>query len=238
MSRLYWPQSTDPRTSDEDAPLPFNILLPMNPVPGPQRPYFAYISDNVAETGDGELEVVRATLQTELDCRDAPTSHSSGSSTECDVVCKVAHSKLRLNELKEEARLYEGALAPLQGTVVPKYYGCFIGNSPDGVVGVLVTEDCGDPLSRELKSYSKRFRQTALEALMDRAGVAHGNFTRRNIVSWDDDLEWLRLVNFQSAREHDCPCVAKSIDTTKTLSWGDIRCHELYYACVKAQLCF
>ncbi len=71
-----------------------------------------------------------------------------------------------------------------------------------------------------------------------RAGVAHGNFTRRNIVSWDDDLEWLRLVNFQAASEHNCCCTVKSIDTTKTLSWGDIRCHELYYACVKAQLCF
>ncbi len=119
MSRLYWPQSTSPRrTWDADAPLTFHTLLPISSAPEPQKPCFAYITNKIAETESGDLEVVRATLQFGLDSYEQPTSQLSVSGTKGKVVCKVAHEDYMLDELKEEANLYAGALAPLQGTVV------------------------------------------------------------------------------------------------------------------------
>ncbi|TFK83702.1 hypothetical protein K466DRAFT_665650 [Polyporus arcularius HHB13444] len=239
MSRLYWPQSTSPRrTWDADAPLTFHTLLPISSAPEPQKPCFAYITNKIAETEFGDLEVVRATLQFGLDCYEEPTSQLSVSGTKGKVVCKVAHDELMLHELKEEANLYAGLLAPLQGTVVPKCYGYFVGHSRDGVIGVLVTEDCGSPPWSELKGCPKDFKLAALEALvhLHRVGVKHGDFMRRNIVTrGKHDVKSLRLLNFQHAREHKCRCAAKPIDMTKAPSWGDIPCGELYEAFMKVK---
>ena len=59
-----------------------------------------------------------------------------------------------LGGMKREARLYEKELAPLQGTVVPRFFGFFRGFIGDVEVGCIILEWCGgEPIweTQELK---------------------------------------------------------------------------------------
>lgn len=60
------------------------------------------------------------------------------------VCLKWARCEADVDELKAEAEVYRTALCHLQGTVVPIYYGCFIGKRPGfaATYGCLILEWC------------------------------------------------------------------------------------------------
>ncbi|KAJ2972942.1 hypothetical protein NUW54_g12163 [Trametes sanguinea] len=65
-------------------------------------------------------------------------------------ICKIDCGRQRANVLKDEADVYRDKLAHLQGKWVPKLYGCYLGETNEGLTGILIMEDCGQPLPRPL----------------------------------------------------------------------------------------
>ena len=64
-----------------------------------------------------------------------------------------------IDSLRYEAELYKTSLAPLQGTVVPKFVGFYVGESESGTsLGCLVLEYCGSPLKETLRCQPMEFR--------------------------------------------------------------------------------
>lgn len=93
-------------------------------------------------------------------------AYSSSYNGPRDVVCKVSYGDIDL--LKHEAEVYTSNLAPLQGIVVPRSVGLFLGE-PKGfgeLVACLVLEYCGDSLDDWLGNYSMDFRYVLLFSLL------------------------------------------------------------------------
>ncbi|TFY66116.1 hypothetical protein EVG20_g4979 [Dentipellis fragilis] len=65
-----------------------------------------------------------------------------------DIVCKLAYADHVIRRIAYEARIYAGALAPLQGSVVPACHGHFTGENGDERrrTSCLVLAYCGEPL--------------------------------------------------------------------------------------------
>lgn len=69
----------------------------------------------------------------------------SDKSTATAVALKFAMREDFIDDLDKEARLYAGALQPLQGTVIPRCYGLYTGAGEEGQsIACLVLEHCGE----------------------------------------------------------------------------------------------
>ncbi|KAJ7484321.1 hypothetical protein FB451DRAFT_1554878 [Mycena latifolia] len=94
-----------------------------------------------------------------------------------------------------EAALYEGQLATLQGTVVPRFYGAYHKTTDDHVV--LLMEYVGRRLSAERWGEVPPAVRAAAEeqlAKVAAAGVFHGDFEPRNICI--ADAGDIRIIDF------------------------------------------
>lgn len=68
-----------------------------------------------------------------------------GSQPYSSVAVKIAETDEDIDALKHEAQLYETSLAPLQGTVVPRYYGYFSGRFQEDKIAVILLQLCTGP---------------------------------------------------------------------------------------------
>ena len=75
------------------------------------------------------------------------------------VVLKFALRKDFIPYLAEEAEVYSGALKPLQGTAVPRYYGLYAGSGEDGEpIACLMLEHWGECLDQPFKQLPLEMR--------------------------------------------------------------------------------
>ncbi|KAI9057566.1 hypothetical protein FKP32DRAFT_1762357 [Trametes sanguinea] len=218
MPPLYWPkcaivadrgipdsESSGPPSDNGPAYSPTDACDVMTPyVPDPQStlPLRPYLKELILESSDGNRQVFRAELR-EVDL-------SSGTLTprKRDVVCKVAYGQRRIHDLQHEADCYNTKLLGLQGTVVPKMFGCFQGYTGDGHTAVLILEYCGVRLTYDLRLYSPSFRVQVIQALLavHKAGLKHHSFCERNILisKGANGDPRVVLVNFELSSEHTC----------------------------------
>lgn len=66
-----------------------------------------------------------------------------------DVAVKWARDQDTVNELRYEAELYTTNLRPLQGTVVPRFYGFFSAKVDGSEVGCIILEWCENNFPEE-----------------------------------------------------------------------------------------
>lgn len=71
-----------------------------------------------------------------------PNSREFGRSTIRDVYAKWATEDEEIKLLAHEASLYSGKLKPLQGDVVPNFFGLFVDRANNPTFAVLVLELC------------------------------------------------------------------------------------------------
>ncbi|GBE88101.1 hypothetical protein SCP_1203300 [Sparassis crispa] len=82
--------------------------------------------------------------------------------TSTNVVLKCSHKNTQ-SDLIQEAVFYLNQLKPLQGIVVPKFYGLFHGIGPDDLeIVCILLEDCGKSVAVHFKELSLRDRCVAL----------------------------------------------------------------------------
>ncbi|GJE87009.1 hypothetical protein PsYK624_030920 [Phanerochaete sordida] len=120
----------------------------------------------------------------------------------CDdinVVCKLAEGKSGLSMLNMEAQLYATNLKNLQGTVVPRFYGFYVGTwkdlgGEDNLLGCILLEDCGESIQHHGGKFADcrmTVKCAIVEALMQihDAGIMHNRFTEGHIVVSGRDAE-------------------------------------------------
>lgn len=71
------------------------------------------------------------------------------------VICKLAYGSRAVKLLTHEARLYHENLRALQGVCVPECYGYYTGETPEGVTGCLLLQDCGKGLEYRFESLGR-----------------------------------------------------------------------------------
>ncbi|RPD55422.1 hypothetical protein L226DRAFT_562725 [Lentinus tigrinus ALCF2SS1-7] len=181
---------------------------------------FPFLTSN----NSGMKRVFRTNMQIE----------SSGKSVA--VVCKLAMGRTHFVSLDKEAQKYEKNLKDLQGTVIPHIYGFFTGKSFDGITGVLVMEDCGEPLRFD-SGDPKELQQglvDAMVALHQRGGAVYtrGGLLSKNHVlarrSLDGKLR-VTIISFRDTSiDHPCKFKGKLILGEPTPEWEEL-CEELDY---------
>lgn len=70
--------------------------------------------------------------------------HSDG---ELSIVLKMDPTGLREDEFLREAGAYGSGAKLLQGSIIPRYYGCFVADTGRQFVTCMVLEDCGKSLT-------------------------------------------------------------------------------------------
>ncbi|KAH8104908.1 hypothetical protein DFH11DRAFT_1550722 [Phellopilus nigrolimitatus] len=107
--------------------------------------------------------------------------------THGNVVLKFHLEEYRsMDDLREEASLYTGQLKDLQGTVIPRYHGLYVGGDESQEQFVcIVLEDCGDP-PRDVfhRHYSQDERIEILKQLFElhKKGYIPKTFEEENVV--------------------------------------------------------
>lgn len=129
----------------------------------------------------------------------------TSSGTLLDVALKFALRDDFIDDLEKEASAYIGALEPLQGTVVPRFYGFYTGMDEDGQsIACVMLEHSGECLRRHFAELGLDTRLLILERLraFHRRGLHHGDFAERNVLQ--DDSGDIRLIDFDQTDVHDC----------------------------------
>ncbi|OSD03744.1 hypothetical protein PYCCODRAFT_193010 [Trametes coccinea BRFM310] len=231
MSVLYWPNR--PSGFQSGPPCPPTAACDVMEAYIPNRniklPLRTYLKELTSETEDGNCQVFRAQLCEVLLL----------STLERNVVCKVAYGQRRIDDLLREADFYNTKLLGLQGTVVPRMYGCYRGYTEDGHTAVLILEDCGYQLTYKLKFYDVAFRTQVVRAWLavHDAGVLHNDFHSRNIlVSRNaDGSPRVRLIDFGLSSDHStCPS-AHEVDSDNLVPYQGM---PEYFACKRIDLIF
>lgn len=129
------------------------IFKPLFPLPGPNSPTTTYLPVKHLTTYPRRLGDHFAIYRTQL-------ISTSDSKSPLDVILKVdLKSNLGFKDLSKEAQLYETTLKPLQGRVVPKFYGhlqtevtVFYGTRlAKHTITCLVLEYCGEPMPEDFE---------------------------------------------------------------------------------------
>ncbi|RPD55423.1 hypothetical protein L226DRAFT_616041 [Lentinus tigrinus ALCF2SS1-7] len=201
------------------------------------------LTEKIKESSDGNSQVFRAKWQIGgSESRNESETASVLGIPGSTVICKVGYGERRVRSLIKEATFYE-KLVDIQGSCIPRIVGFFVGevNPEEGRTAVLVMQDCGDALWKDLKKYSLDIRMAAVRSLMrvHHYGVRHRDFEERNLVlnENDDESVSITLVDFGMSEDHAPPCCPRS----QVISIGGIAptpdnfgCYELYNACVAA----
>ncbi|RDX45516.1 hypothetical protein OH76DRAFT_1387779 [Lentinus brumalis] len=191
-------------------------------------PFKTFLKKLISASEDGNSQVFRAELRV--------VANGGLTAQKRTVVCKVAYGERQIQVLRKESDLYHTKLLSLQGTVVPLMYGCYIDDTDDGRMGVLILQYCGVPLTYELKYYALTVRYQAVNALLaiHKAGVEHNDFAERNIVISKDKkgCPYVMVVDFGMASDHTCEL---QLDTIAPYGLAptnrEFLCDELYEVC-------
>ncbi|KAL4258165.1 Protein kinase domain-containing protein [Pleurotus pulmonarius] len=118
------------------------------------------------------------------------------------VIAKLAFGVSQYQGIMREASFYKQELVPLQGTVVPKFYGFYEGEACGGIIGCLLLERyTAMPKSQNV---IETCRQTLLGICkLHQLGVYHGSLgtSTRDILS---TISGPRIVDFSKAFRHQC----------------------------------
>ncbi|KAI0718847.1 hypothetical protein C8T65DRAFT_569838 [Cerioporus squamosus] len=118
-----------------------------------------------------------------------------------EVALKWVVGAERVAGAKREAGVYDKELLPLQGTVVPRFYGLFTSIIGDVEVGCIVLEWCAGPPIKDTFELNRQ-RMVAGIAL-HKAGVRHNKvLDPGHYIAVCDGT--LRMVGFSSAKTHQC----------------------------------
>ncbi|KAI0066619.1 hypothetical protein BV25DRAFT_1912671 [Artomyces pyxidatus] len=142
------------------------------------------------------------------------------------VVCKVGEDAIK-KRLKNEQRLYDGKLKHLQGSWIPKFYGCFYGEVNGDDRTLLILEDCGEMVTECFAKMELSFKVDLIEAFRDihRAGVAHCDVAERNILVKNGRPV---VIDFGEAEEEECQCTMDMVPGDYRPHEADFDCDELY----------
>ncbi|KAI5116700.1 hypothetical protein M0805_004773 [Coniferiporia weirii] len=121
------------------------------------------------------------------------------------VLLKASFNAPQLAALRREAHAYTTLLPRLQGSVVLRFYGFYIGKDVSGrEVGAFVTEDSLAPLGTLTKltpadklEVMRKIGSVHLEGLQPEIDLAGNNIVRMSDGS-------LRIVHFPDLQTHDC----------------------------------
>ncbi|RPD82075.1 hypothetical protein L226DRAFT_607268 [Lentinus tigrinus ALCF2SS1-7] len=118
-----------------------------------------------------------------------------------EVALKWVVGAERVAGAKREAGLYDKELRPLQGSIVPRFYGCFTSIIGDVEVACIVLEWCAGP---PIKDTFELNRQRMIAGLaLHKAGVMHNKvLDPMHYIALSDGT--LRMVGFSSAKTHQC----------------------------------
>ncbi|KAH8111279.1 hypothetical protein DFH11DRAFT_626465 [Phellopilus nigrolimitatus] len=125
---------------------------------------------------------------------------------ETNVVLKFYLEENSIADLKREAAVYTGQLRDLQGVVIPRYYGLYVGGN-EGECGFacIVLEDCGECLKDLFEKHSIEERIEILNQLAEvhkKEFVPHG-FEEENVVG---EPGAYRLIGLRDAHQTDHKC--------------------------------
>ncbi|RPD55434.1 hypothetical protein L227DRAFT_579635 [Lentinus tigrinus ALCF2SS1-6] len=126
------------------------------------------------------------------------------------VILKVAMGRTYVRNLLKEAEIYLDKLKPLFTSRVPHVYGFWQGETYEGQTAVMVMQDCGRPLKRDIVQQPPKFRQLVIDHLVavHRAGVSFRDFGMDNVVAFQtpEGSFYPMLVGFGHADgSHECP---------------------------------
>ncbi|KAI0066618.1 hypothetical protein BV25DRAFT_1912670 [Artomyces pyxidatus] len=138
------------------------------------------------------------------------------------VVCKLGEDAIK-KRLKKEQRLYDGKLKHLQGSWIPKLYGCFYGEVDGDDRTLLILEDCGETVTECFAKMELSFKVDLIEAFREihRAGVIHCDVAERNVLVKNGRPV---VIDFGEAVEQECKCKMDMVP-------GDYRPHEAVFNC-------
>ncbi|KAJ7784500.1 kinase-like domain-containing protein [Mycena metata] len=175
-------QTSDPLTLD---------YLPIFPDDTPQTDEVWRVNADatILRRGD-EIHVFRAQL---LRPNHGPT----------DVALKIDHSGKRTGAFLDEATAYTKLVAAFQGTIVPRFFGCFQTTLSNTTISCIITEYCGEPLHTNLPESPPELKAQLINVVeqIHRAGVAHGDLQEANILLKDGKL---KLIDWEKASSHSC----------------------------------
>ncbi|KAF8877931.1 hypothetical protein CPB84DRAFT_353450 [Gymnopilus junonius] len=148
------------------------------------------------------------------------------------VALKFAMRDDLIDDLVEEAKMYTGPLAPLQGSTCPRNYGLYVGAIDDGLsIGCLVLEYWGQVLPMPFHCLPLELRVRILERLgeIHRQGLLHGDFAERNVLEKDGDI---KLIDFDKAIPgHHCSCDMNFHAGEQAPDRESFGCDELWDVC-------
>ncbi|KAF8654890.1 hypothetical protein AX16_003319 [Volvariella volvacea WC 439] len=158
---------------------------------------------------------------------DSDAANSSRSTQAIDppsdtyLALKFALREDLIDDLIQEANAYAGPLKPLQGAVVPRCYGLFLGTYDDeeGVeggqsIGCLALEYFGENIRVQFRGLPLDSRLRLLQAVscIHGCGLLHGDFAERNVLERDDDF---RIIDFEQVQSHVCPGLSERYNESK-----------------------
>ncbi|TFK77762.1 hypothetical protein K466DRAFT_607734, partial [Polyporus arcularius HHB13444] len=148
-----------------------------------------------------------------------------------DVVCKVAFQRRFCERLQKEADWYtDPILDDLHGVATPKSWGCFRGETDEGLTTVLVLANHGEELCVPFEQQPQQFRLDIASILFNlhNRDIAHGDFREHHIVvkQVDGKVQPV-LVDFSQVHLHRCPYQIAVFDAYSPQPYPDLICLEL-----------
>ncbi|KAJ7632723.1 hypothetical protein FB45DRAFT_913289 [Roridomyces roridus] len=160
---------------------------------------------------------------------DSPVFRGFGSlqGSETVLALKFAMREDLIDALKEESRVYSGALHSLQGSVIPRCFGLYVGvGEEDQQIGCLVLEHFGECIQQPFSFLPLDLKIRIMDSIasIHRQGLLHGDFAERNVLVQDGDV---RIIDFdQTEWGHDCP-VLNFCPEDHLPDISDLRCNYL-----------
>ncbi|KAK0463979.1 uncharacterized protein EV420DRAFT_1117954 [Desarmillaria tabescens] len=118
-----------------------------------------------------------------------------------NVVLKFSTNEQSFEDLTREADVYQGPLAPVQGSLIPRFHGYYKNERQ----GCLILEDCGKPAAYlSFSELSREERKKILHVLTEfhrLTGLHPDDFAERNVVCMDGKY---KLIDFHELIEHEC----------------------------------
>ncbi|KAH8111277.1 hypothetical protein DFH11DRAFT_1745748 [Phellopilus nigrolimitatus] len=121
-----------------------------------------------------------------------------------NIVLKLCFEEEHLDDLKKEAENYQTVLQGLRGSVVPEFYGFYMGQDADNrPIGCIVLEDCGESVEDMFCTLEIKDKMGILDKLgkMHMQNLHPVDFAERNVVHRDGQY---RLIDFHGLKDHRC----------------------------------
>ncbi|KAJ7784444.1 kinase-like domain-containing protein [Mycena metata] len=148
-----------------------------------------------------------------------------------DVALKIDHSGKRAFTIAtafiDETNAYTKLVAGFQGTIVPRFFGCFQTTLSNTTISCIITEYCGEPLHTILPESPPELKAQLIDVLeqIHRAGVAHGDLHEANILLKDGKM---KLIDWEKASSHSCGRQLRLLQGAIVPTAEEFGCNELY----------